>query len=80
MLEDVPLDQSIGAFADIKGVASVVEPEVVVDMPVAVELQLGRAAGGVMDVVSSEGHLIILAKAKTAMSQKVSWLVEIGSQ
>ena len=58
MLEDVALNQSIGIFADVEGVTRVVEPEVVVDMPVAVELQLEGAAGGVVDVVSSKGHFV----------------------
>lgn len=76
LLEDVALNQSIGTFADIEGVTRVVEPEVVVDMPVAVELQLGGAAGGVVDVVSSKGHLVILAIAKTVFR----WTVFVVSQ
>jgi hypothetical protein len=62
-LEDVALDESIGTFTDVKGVAGVVEPEVVVDVPVAVELQLRGAARGMMEVVASKGHLVVFSVA-----------------
>lgn len=45
--------------------AGVVEPVVVVCVPVAVELELGGTAGGVVDIVASEGNLVILAVAET---------------
>jgi hypothetical protein len=50
-------------------VAGVVEPVVVVGMPVAVELKLGRAAGGMVDVVAGEGDLVILAVSETAVER-----------
>lgn len=34
-------------------------------MPVAVKLELGRTARGVVDVVTGEGNLVILAIAET---------------
>jgi hypothetical protein len=37
-LEDVALNKSVGTITDVKGMAGVVEPEVVVDVPVAGEL------------------------------------------
>jgi hypothetical protein len=45
-------------------VAGVVLPVVVIHVPVAVELQPRRAARGVVDVVSSERHLVVLSVAK----------------
>jgi hypothetical protein len=42
-------------------VAGVVEPVVVVGVPEAVELELGGAARGVVDVVSGEGYLVVFA-------------------
>lgn len=45
--------------------AGVVVPVVVVCVPVAVELELGRTAGGVVDVVAGEGHLVVLTVAET---------------
>jgi hypothetical protein len=50
-------------------VAGVVEPVVVVGVPVAVELNLGRAAGGVVDVVAGEGDLVVLAISETAVER-----------
>lgn len=49
----------------------VVEPEVVVNVPVAVKLQLGGAARDVVDVVSSKGHLVILAVAEAVFRWKI---------
>ena len=63
--EDVALNQRVGALTDIESMAGVVSPVVVVRVPVAVELKLGRAARGVVDVVTSEGNLVILAIAET---------------
>lgn len=60
-MEDVAFDEGVGAFADVEGVAGVVEPVVVVGVPEAVELELGGAAGGVVDVVSGEGYLVVFA-------------------
>jgi hypothetical protein len=48
-------------------VASVVVPVVVVGVPIAVELELGRTARGVVNVVASEGDLVILSVAETGI-------------
>jgi hypothetical protein len=68
-VEDVTFDQGVGARADVESVAGVVEPVVVVGVPVAVELKLGRAAGGVVDVVAGEGDLVVLAVSETAVER-----------
>lgn len=64
-VKDVALDQGVGAGTDIKGMAGVVEPVVVVGVPVAVELELGRATRSVVDVVAGEGDLVIFAVSET---------------
>jgi hypothetical protein len=64
LVEDVAFNQGIGSIADIESMASVIVPVVVVGVPVAVELEFRRTAGGVMDVVASEGDLVILAVAE----------------
>jgi hypothetical protein len=63
-VEDVAFNQSVCVLADVKGVTGVVEPVVVVGVPEAVEFELGGAARGVVDVVSGEGYLVILAIAE----------------
>jgi hypothetical protein len=40
-VEDVALNQGVGPLADIESMAGVVEPVVVVGVPVAVEFELG---------------------------------------
>lgn len=71
LVEDVALNEGLGAGANVEGVAGVVEPVVVVGVPVAVELELGRAPRGVVDVVASEGHLVILAITETERERVV---------
>lgn len=52
MVEDVAFDQGVGVLADVEGVTGVVEPVVVIGVPVAVEFELWGATGGVMNVVA----------------------------
>lgn len=63
--KDITLDQDVGVLANIKSMAAVVEPVVVVGVPVVGELDLGRTAGGVVDVVVGEGHLVVFSIAET---------------
>ena len=59
--ENVALNKHIGSLTDVEGVTAVVLPEVVVCVPVAIELDLRRTAGRVMQVVVSKGDLVALA-------------------
>ena len=64
MVEHIAFNQSVGVLADVEGVTSVVEPVVVVGVPVAVEFELWGAAGGVVNVVTSEGYVVALPIAE----------------
>jgi hypothetical protein len=58
LVEDIAFNQSVRVLADVKGVAGIVEPVIIVGMPVAVELEFWGATGGVVDIVASESYVV----------------------
>lgn len=67
--KDVTLDQDVGVLTHVEGVTAVPVPVVVVGVPMIGELDLGRAARSVMDVVVGKSYQVILAIAKTSKEE-----------
>jgi hypothetical protein len=63
-LENVALDQGVGARGDIESVARVGVPVVVEGVPDRVKLELWRTARGVVDVVAIEGDQVVVTVAE----------------
>ena len=64
-MEDVAFDEGVDVLADVEGVSGVVEPVVVVGVPIVGEFELRGSAGGVVDVVACEGDVVALSVAET---------------
>lgn len=70
VFEDVALNEDVCAgFFDIEGVASVVRPVVVEDVPEAGSADLGGTAGGRVDVVVGEGDLVVFAEGEAKLGR-----------
>ena len=67
--KDVTLNQDVGVLTHVEGVTAVPVPIVVVGVPMIGELDLGRAARSVMDVVVGKSYQVILAIAKTSKEE-----------
>lgn len=59
VLEDAALDDDVGAAVDLEGVAGIGVPVVVHGVQQGVSGDLGRATGGVVDIIAFEGNEIV---------------------
>lgn len=68
VFEDVALDEDVCAgFSNVEGMAGIVGPVVVEDVPEAGGADLGGTAGGCVDVVIGEGDFVVFAEAEAKL-------------